>query len=847
MLFWILPIAVVCSSFFLLGNDAPSFIRWWIAFFLLGIVFLPLSSVIFKDSRDAGYLFSKPISLALSTFTMWTLSYLHILPFRLSSIVIIVIVFAVGILFSKKTRRHLADALQKPQSLRLMAIEEALFAASLLFWSFARGLKPLLDSLEKPMDYGFMMSLVRTDYLPALDMWYSQGDINYYYYGQYIYTFLTKLTGMQPDITYNLSMAATFALTLTLSFALCYMLVCFAMKRSARLSGIAPALGGGIGAFLVTLGGNSHSFFYGQGHPGNFILQFLQDKGWLEKMLPAAAAAANDSDAQGINILSFWFANSTRYIGYNPTTHDKTIHEFPYYSFLVADLHAHLINLAFVLLFIALLAVLVNSPVLTLTARNFRRRESSLMRDDEKRWFQKEIRSSFSLMKTTLKQPVFLLCSLLLGIFMMCNFWDFAIYLVVISMALLIVNLRGYGKLGTWETIPVFLFQVIVIFVPFLLISNPYLALAGFAVAAVLCFALLFLVGDAFTMTGAQISLLFFLSHLAILPFNSNFEPMAKSLSLSISHTPVFQLLILWGPHCIIGALFLIYIIRRRTVEKNDISAAAVRARGRVSRFFAGINPIDLFVCGLFVCGLIFVLLPEVVYVVDIYSGDYKRANTMFKFTYQAFVMLSLVIGYAIVRIAATRSKKSKVDRRWAFVSAVMILLLLLPAYYPFVATKQWLGEFKIENYQGLNGIANLDDKDHLEAIQWINENIKGQPVVLESYGDSYTEYCRISAYTGLPTVMGWQTHEWLWRTSKEVSDGFNQVVKPRQLDVKAMYEFKDDIAVSALFKKYKVEYIVVSLLEKTKFPDIDETKLQALGKIIFHNDSLYIIQVATQ
>jgi len=846
LLFWLLPLGVVGSSFYFLGADAPFFIRWWLGFFLLGIVFLPFSSRIFKGTGDAGYLFSKPLALALSTFTMWTFSYLHILPFRFIPILAIVLCFAIGILFFKKNRIALADALQKPSTLRLMAIEEMMFAAALLFWSFARGLKPLLDSLEKPMDFGFMMSMMRTDFLPAQDMWYSQGNINYYYYGQYVYTFLTKLTGLQPDISYNLSMAATFALTLTLSFAFCYLLLSFAMKKGTKLFAIAPAIGGVIGAFFVTFAGNSHSFFYGTNHPGNFILKFLNDRGWLAKLLPTSAEMAAEADFSGINISDFWFANSTRFIGYNPSTHDKTIHEFPYYSFLVADLHAHLINLTFVLFFLALLVVLLNSSKLTVAARNFWRTDSLLIQNYDKKWFGKELATSRFLLTTTLKQPIFILCSMLLGIFMMCNFWDFAIYLVVMSMALLVINLRGYGKLGTWETIPVFLFQVILIFIPFLLISNPVLALLGFAVSVVLCFGLLLLVGDAFTITGAQISLLFFISHLITLPFNLNFEPISKSLALSINHTPLFQLLIMWGTHVFIGTLFLIYIIRRRTVEKKDLNSAVVRSRGRISRFLAGMNPIDLFVCGLFICGLLFLLLPEVVYVVDIYSGDYKRANTMFKFTYQAFVMLSLAIGYIVIRIAMTRSNASKVDYHWSFISIIMIISLIIPAYYPFVATNQWLGDFKIKNYQGLDGISGLADKERLAAIKWLNTNIKDQPVLLESYGDSYTEYNQISAYTGLPTVMGWQTHEWLWRTSKVVKDGYNQIVKPRQNDVQAMYEFKDDTIAKELFKKYEVSYIVVSSLERSKFPAINEEKLKALGNIVFENTSIYIIKVSS-
>lgn len=845
LIFWLVPAAVVCSSFFFLGTDAPAFIRWWLSFFILGIIFMPFTSVIFKKTADAGYLFSKPLALALSTFVMWTFSYLHILPFRFISIIAILLIFAVLNYFFRKPRRIFFEALGNPKTFRLMAAEETIFAASLLFWSFARGLKPLLDSLEKPMDFGFMMSMMRTDFLPAQDMWYAQGNVNYYYYGQYVYTFITKLTGLQPDISYNLSMAATFALTLTLSFALCYLLLFLTMKKGTRLFSFAPAVGGVIGAFFVTMAGNSHSFFYGTGHPGNFIMKFLNEKGWLTKMLPSALDATKDTDFQAINITDFWFANSTRFIGYNPTTHDKTIHEFPFYSFLVADLHAHLINLAFVMLFIAILIMMLNSTRLITAARLFWKTDAILLQNNDKRWFIKELLTSLSLLKTTLKQPIFLLNSLLLGIFMMCNFWDFAIYLVVMSMTLLIVNLRGYGKLGTWETVPVFMFQIIIIFIPFLLISNPVLAIVGFAGSVILCFGLLLLVGDAFTITGAQISLLFFISHLFTLPFNSNFEPMAKSIALSLNHTPPFQLAILWGTHILIGALFIIYIIRRRFAEKMDINASAVYSRGKVAIFLSGMNPLDLFVCGLFICGMIFVMLPEIIYVVDIYSGDYKRANTMFKFTYQAFVMLSLVTGYVIARIALTKSNASKIDNRWVFVTVFMIFLLIIPAYYPTVATKQWLGSFKLDNYQGLNGLDGLSDNGRLKAIRWINSNIKGQPVMLESYGDSYTEYNQLSAYTGIPTVMGWQTHEWLWRTSKIVTDGYNQIVRPRQVDVQAIYEYKDAMNVNALIKKYKVEYIAVSNLEKTKFPDIDESGLKSLGKIVFSNDSVYIIKIS--
>ena len=55
------------------------------------------------------------------------------------------------------------------------------------------------------------------------------------------------------------------------------------------------------------------------------------------------------------------------------------------------------------------------------------------------------------------------------------------------------------------------------------------------------------------------------------------------------------------------------------------------------------------------------------------------------------------------------------------------------------------------------------------EIIDYINKNIIGQPIILEAQGDSYTDFARISANTGLPTVLGWTVHEWLWRGSYDV------------------------------------------------------------------------------
>jgi len=853
--FLIFPVLVVLSSFYFLGrNDAVFFITWYLTLFISGLAFLPLSTTIFKHSGDFGYSFSKPLSMSVSAFTLWTLSYIKIIPFRYVFIIAIVLIYAGIFYFLPKSRNNFLISVKNPASVRTFALQETLFAGALLFWSFARGLKPLLDSLEKPMNYGFMMSIMRSDYLPAADMWYSQGSINYYYFGQYIYAFFTKLSGLNVEVTYNLSMATTFALTLTLSFAICRMLADFAIKKGTSLYKAAPTFSGLLGGFIVTLAGNSHSFFYGTRYsgeaqkditaPGYKLMEFLQDRGLLDKWNNVSEWAEQNGEEVSVSIKSFWFANSTRFIGYNPPTRDKTIHEFPFYSFLVADLHAHLINLSFVLLFIGILIAMVQSSYMSDIARDLRSNDIRLNNLQGPGWLKTDYQNILNAFSRTLRHPVFVLTSVLLGTFMMCNFWDFAIYLVVLAMALFIINLRGFGKIAGIETLPVFLFQIICIMVPFLFIGNPLLAVAGYALAVVLCFSSLLFSKDSFTITGAQLSLVFFISHIIILPFNMNFDPMSKSIAFTVNQTPVFQLTILWGTHIIVGLLYLIYVVRRRFIHHDEIGGKALYAKDSLSRFFVGLNPFDFFVCGLFVCGFLFVLMPEIIYVVDIYSGDFKRANTMFKFTYQAFVMLSIVMGYGITRILLTKPSSSKFDFRWSFVSVFMCVMLSIPSYYTQLSTRQWLGEFKMERYQGLNGVETMPDKDKLETIRWINENISGQPVLLESYGDSYTDYNYLTAFTGIPTVMGWQTHQWLWRTSKTVKDAYNEVVRPRQMDVQMIYEFEDAAKVQSLINKYKIEYIAVGPNERRKFDSINESALKNLGEIIFETDTTYIIKL---
>ena len=106
--------------------------------------------------------------------------------------------------------------------------------------------------------------------------------------------------------------------------------------------------------------------------------------------------------------------------------------------------------------------------------------------------------------------------------------------------------------------------------IPFLWFSHPLAALAGFALAAAISHYLTLICGDGLTLTGAQVSWLFFLSHALALPFNLSFEPIAKSIARTVASTPFWQLLVLWGPHLAAGIIFLaaLFILQIRPRAK---------------------------------------------------------------------------------------------------------------------------------------------------------------------------------------------------------------------------------------------------------------------------------------
>ncbi len=729
-------VILVCARL-LLGGDSISFYIWWMMAGILGLLFQPLTARLFEGFADRGWMFSKVLGILISGYLTWVLVVAGILPFTGAACIGVTVVCAFLLLFwcwkdAKKDRLTLPEG-----QWNLVYWEEMVFLALFLVWTYLAGFHPEAYGTEKFMDYGFMEAMMRSSTLPARDLWYSQENINYYYGGQYFAVFLTKLTGTQVAVTYNLMRTFIAGLMFALPCSLVWQLL--RDKLGSDLKGrkkCVPPLGGLLAGAAVSLAGNMHYVIYA----------------WIRPWLADLGVVSPREE--------YWFPDATRYIGHDPETADKTIHEFPSYSFVLGDLHAHMINLIFVILLLGILYAWM--------------RQRRALSQEKFECFGKK------LIFQELLQPGILMAGFLLGVYQWTNFWDFVIYYVVTGGVVLFANIITYQGRGK---------QIL-------------------------------------TVTALQAVEVMGIAMAAALPFTLSFEGMTQGVALAQNHSALYQLCVLWG---LPTALVVIYILR----------LLWGRMRQKVHDILGEITPADLYILILGLCAIGLIVIPELVYVRDIYENGNARSNTMFKLTYQAYLMFGLSMAYIIFRfLAVCRGKLIKAT------GVVGLSLLLMTTGYFGNAVRHWYGEvWRPSLYQGLNATSFLevDFPADAAAIRWLRENIEGSPVVLEADGLSYTEYERVSAMTGLPTILGWYTHEQLWR-GNNVED-----LNEKSAEVQEIYTSTDEQRVRSLLEKYDVSYIFVGSTEWDKYGgSLNEELLQSLGTVVFQDEvyGTYILQV---
>ena len=699
-------------------------LKWYLTLLVIGIIFTPLTKKVFKSFKfDFGYPFAKTLGIILLSYFVFVLGIVKILPFSRLSLFLIIGIFALinyvilNLFQNLKNKKMLKQVQHDNDGLKILPMiifEELLFIFCLFFWTFIRSQEPSIHGLEKFMDFGFINSILRTKFFPPKDIWYSPEPINYYYFGHLSGAILIKLSNIKASIGYNLILATIFAQGMTQVFSLIANII---KKYDQKLNLFKTVIYGLIGAYLVNLGGNLHTLYlFTKGYPNEGPIPF-----W--KIL------------SGFNPTTYWYPNATRFIPF-------TIHEFPSYSYVVADLHGHVFDIPFVLLTLALLFILFTNKL---------------------------NRSKIPNTKYLILNTIFL--GFMAAIHYMTNAFDGPIYILLA----LIIFLFLFGF-----SVKLFVNSAILI-ISFIFFSLPFSWFFKPFVSGI----------------GVNCSPKFLTDIGKIRPFI--FE--AGNCQIS----PFWMLFVLWGFFWISFGIFL--FIRKRVSNNGTM------------------KQLNNFLLILFSFGLFLTIIPEFFYIKDIYPQHF-RANTMFKLGYQAFTMMGIA---SIVTFYLLKNIKKTII--YYLLTIVFIFFLFFPSIYPYFSVPSYYGQLnrpvQLDGQVWLKD-SNLEDN---EIIDYLNKNEKGQPVILEAQGDSYTDYERISAFTGLPTVAGWWVHEWLWR-------GSSNIVGDRIPEVVSLYESKDINQTKLLISKYKIKYVVISQLERQKYPNLNEEKWSKIGKLIFKSSN---------
>jgi YYY domain-containing protein len=649
---------------------------------LIGLAALPLAATVLGRLPGAGLGFAKPLGLLLVTWLVWIGGSLDLVAYTTSSaIVAIVVVALAGLVCALGLRRgppkqrwwrapRPAPEPPRPDPHRrpLLIGSELVFVVTFCAMALLVAYSPDVWNTEKPMDMGIVNALNQSRSFPPHDPWLAGADINYYYFGHLAMAIVVRLADVEPSRGYNLSIALLFALTASALFTLAGAL--WASMRAALPQLVrSPVIVGLVTVVAVLVLGNM--------------------AGGRELLQTADPPRGYD-----------WFAPSRVVPG--------TINEFPWFSFLLADLHAHVLALPFTLLAAAF------SVQVALFGPRARPRLRALLET--------------------------LVAAISVGALYAINSWSYPVMAGVFAAAL-VLWLRDPASEGEelrsvrWGLLVLALSIVLVL--PFYLSYDP--AANGFG-----------LVSDRRALGD-------FLSDQALLyGLFAALVAIAYAGRVAGSAKP-WRNVIWLGVLLIVGGSLL--------APLDDLAGVwglalllAVALHAALSRRLAAPERVLWLLIS---CGLACVLLPEVVYVRDAFDGsDLERMNTVFKFGYHAWLFLGLAGTLALFAAVSWVPRWLRLVWRIALVPLVLLALA-----YPWAGTYARKDGFKASpTLDGLGWLRATAPGD-VEAIAWLRENAPGDAVVLEAAGPDYSQFghARISTFTGLQTVIGWGGHEVQW------------------------------------------------------------------------------------
>ena len=417
-------------------NQIP-LVVWLVLVWLIGIAALPLTFCVFQNLPDRGILFARALGLLILGWLVWWLVNLGLANTRLTVVGVFVAMLVAGLVAIYLQREALLKHWRDNR--RLILIGEGVFLAAFLLYLVIRALNPDLwhpsRGGEKPMDIAYLMAAIKTPLFPPYDPWFAGGYLNYYYFGQVLVGTLIKLSGILPTIAYNLVVPLLYALTASGVFSVVYNLV----HRAGQVSPIKPVTAGLLGAALATTLGNLGGF-------GQIVGQLARssDASIRSEIPGLGAAGALASGIWNVTIGGADFPIPTNWYWASTRVLEGTINEFPFFTFLYADLHAHMIALPFTIValaiglnFIKAGALTARAPLSTLPPGALQFAATTELRQANAIPFASATVSRLASLVSGREIVLLGTAGLVVGSLYPMNSWDYPTYLGLVSLAIL--------------------------------------------------------------------------------------------------------------------------------------------------------------------------------------------------------------------------------------------------------------------------------------------------------------------------------------------------------------------------------------------------------------------------
>jgi YYY domain-containing protein len=847
------------------------FIAWYILITLLGWITFPLAQRLFPVLADRGYTLSRALGLLIWGYVFWLFASLGIAQNDLGGLLLgLVVLGGVRAWIFLTDRRPLTvdreDIVYRPQSMvkwlkankSLVIVTELLFLLAFAFMAFVRASNPETTTAggEKWMEVAFINAILHSPTFPPHDPWLSGYAISYYYFGYVMTSMLAMFTSTPASVAHNLMVPLIFALSAIGAYGILYNLLALYKSRnhdadeqtespsrnifSPLFAPLFLLIISNAEGFLQSL--HNKGLFWQLNADGTFTSTFWT---WLD--IPDL----KNPPVQPLSWIPtqfYWWWRASRVVQdyeLNGAYHE-VIDEFPFFSYLLGDLHPHVLAMPFMLLAIAM--------ALNIFLGGWRGKIDLYI-------------GQLNISKTG-----FFVSALMLGGMAFLNTWDIlpGAALIVFSYALFQVREAGWG----WERIEDVLLLgiplMIVAYVMYLPFFISFASQAGGIVPSFMfptrgaqlwvmwgtlfvpLFALLIYlwhtktpanwragVWSAVVLVLALLVLMFLFGFLALTLKPDLINPIlqlqgldagafvAESMKLRLAH--IGSLLTLLA--ILIPVLSFLFGDRNQT-DESHLQRERAEGEGYVNNpdmdneISSYAQPAILFTLLLIALGALLILGPDFFYLRDNFG---YRINTVFKFYYQAWEMLSLAAAFGVALLFANLRGRSL-----ALYSTVMALVFVVGLAYPVFSLPNKTDNFKVANpsQRTLDGAAYLANTmgDDYQAMQFMEQLALG--VVVEAVGGQYSEYARIATFTGLPTVLGWPGHEGQWRPYA--------LQGSREEDIKTLYSTPDWSVADSIIKQYNIRYIYVGNLERTTY-HVNEEKFARFLKPIYQQGSVNI------